>query len=100
MRYDLRMMAKVPSSDPSTARLRSRLYVLRKLVDLQTGRESEIFVPLTAMMDSEVSIQDLRRGLRALYRVGLVRVGPGGYRATVKGQHVSGECNSDDPDTR
>jgi hypothetical protein len=57
---------RVPSSDAlSAARRPSRLYVLRKLIGLQTGPQTETFVPLAAMMDREISIKDLRRALAA-----------------------------------
>lgn len=85
-----RLMANVPSSDALTeARKPLRAYVLRRLIELQTGTPHGKPIPLTEIMNnSEFANYKLRSALRGLYRVGLIKSGGGGYRATQMGEHI------------
>ena len=85
-----RHMANAPASDALTeARKPLRAYVLRRLLELQTGTPHGKPIPLTEIMNnSEFANYKLRMALRDLYRVGLIKSGGGGYRATQMGQHI------------
>ena len=79
-----------PSADALTeARKPLRIYVLRKLIELQVGTRSEKLIPFTEIMShSEFSKHEVRAALRGLYSVGLIKSGGGGYRATQMGEHI------------
>ena len=83
-------MANVPSSAALIeARKPLRAYVLRRLIELQTGTPHGKPIPLTEIINnSEFANYKLRMALRDLYRVGLIKSGGGGYRATQMGQHI------------
>ena len=82
-------MAIVPGSDVLTeARKPLRAYVLRKLIELQTGTHPDKLIPLTEIVNPEFPTSALRAALRGLHRVGLIKAGMGGYRVTRNGQHI------------
>ena len=83
------------SEAATEARKALRLYVLRKLIELQSGTHPEKLIPLTEIMTPEFPATALRAALRGLYRVRLIKGGAGGYRATRLGEHI---CNSLDRD--
>ena len=82
-------MAIVPRSDVLTeARKPLRAYVLRKLLELQAGTHHTHLIPLTEIVNPEFPTSALRAALRGLYRVGLIKAGPTGYRVTKDGLHI------------
>ena len=79
------------------ARRPHRAYVLRKLIERQTGTHPNKLIPITEILNTDFPASAVRTALRGLYRAGLIKAGSTGYRVTQKGKHI---CRVLDPPYR